>query len=100
MKLLVLGAAGQVGRELCRLAWPAGYQLAAFDRDGVDITRREAVAAAVARERPDIVVNAAAYPAVDRAEVETNKAWADNCTGPLNLAACCHAAAIPLLHLS
>jgi dTDP-4-dehydrorhamnose reductase len=100
MKLLVLGAAGQVGRELCRLAWPQGYGLAAFDRDRVDITRREAVIEAVARERPDIVINAAAYTAVDRAEIETDAAWAGNCIGPLNLAAACEERAIPLVHLS
>ncbi len=100
MKLLVLGAGGQVGRELCRLAWPAGYTLAAFARDGVDITSREAVFAAVARERPDIAINAAAYTAVDRAESEPDLAWAGNCTGPGNLAAACHEAAIPLIHIS
>jgi dTDP-4-dehydrorhamnose reductase len=100
MKLLVLGAGGQVGHELCRLAWPAGAQLAAFGRDGVDISQREAVLAAVARERPDIVINAAAYTAVDRAESEPEIAWASNCTGPANLAAACHDALIPLIHLS
>ncbi|MGE5271302.1 MAG: dTDP-4-dehydrorhamnose reductase, partial [Thiohalocapsa sp.] len=46
------------------------------------------------------LVNAAAYTAVDRAESETDKAWAGNCTGPLNLAAVCEEAAIPLIHLS
>ena len=100
MKLLVVGAGGQVGHELCRFAWPAGSRLAAFGHDGVDITSRTAVAAAVAREQPDIVINAAAYTAVDRAESETDKAWAGNCTGPLNLAAVCGDAGIPLIHLS
>jgi dTDP-4-dehydrorhamnose reductase len=100
MKLLVLGAGGQVGRELCRLAWPAGYRVAGFGRDGVDIAQRQAVAEAVARERPDIVVNAAAYTAVDRAESEPEAAWAGNCTGPANLAAACAETGIPLIHLS
>jgi dTDP-4-dehydrorhamnose reductase len=100
MKLLVLGAGGQVGHELSRLAWPAGYSIAAFDRAGLDITDREGVLAVVARERPDVVVNAAAYTAVDRAETEPDIAWAGNCTGPANLAAACHEAAIPLIHLS
>ena len=100
MKLLVLGAGGQVGRELSRLAWPAGYDIAAFDRDGVDIARREQVFAAVARDRPDIVINAAAYTAVDRAENEPDAAWAGNCTGPANLAAACRDARVPLIHLS
>jgi dTDP-4-dehydrorhamnose reductase len=100
MKLLVLGAGGQVGHELCRLAWPADYRLAAFDRAEIDITRQEAVAAAANRERPDIVINAAAYTAVDRAESEPDAAWAGNCAGPGYLAAACRTAGIPLIHIS
>ena len=100
MKLLVLGAGGQVGHELCRLAWPADYRLAAFDRAEIDITRQESVTAAVHRERPDIVINAAAYTAVDRAESEPDAAWAGNCAGPGYLAAACRSAGIPLIHIS
>ena len=100
MKLLVLGAGGQVGHELRRLAWPADYRVAAFGRAEIDITRQEAVAAAVDRERPDIVVNAAAYTAVDRAESEPEAAWAANCAGPGHLATACRSAGIPLVHLS
>jgi dTDP-4-dehydrorhamnose reductase len=100
MKLLVLGARGQVGHELCRLGLPAGYLIAGFDRDRVDITRRQAVFEAMARERPDIVINAAAYTAVDRAESEAEAAWAGNCTGPANLAAACADVGISLIHIS
>jgi dTDP-4-dehydrorhamnose reductase len=100
MKLLVLGAGGQVGHELTRLAWPADYRLAAFDRAEIDITRQESVTAAVDRERPDIVINAAAYTAVDRAESESEAAWAANCAGPGHLAAACNAVSIPLIHIS
>ena len=100
MKLLVLGANGQVGRELCRRVWPAGYAIVGHDRDRVDITLPDAVAATITGERPDIVINAAAYTAVDRAESEPEAAWAVNCTGPANLAASCRAAAIPLIHIS
>jgi dTDP-4-dehydrorhamnose reductase len=100
MKILVFGAAGQVGRELCRLAWPTDWQLAACNRAGCDIADRDQVAATVARERPDIVINAAAYTAVDRAELERDRAWAGNCTGPLNLAYCCKDTGIPLVHIS
>src|SRR5437870_774142 len=100
MKLLVLGAGGQVGRELCRRAWPAGDRLAAFDRGDVDITREDSIAAAMQRERPDMVINAAAYTAVDRAESEPDAAWAANCTGPGQLAAACREAAVQLIHIS
>src|SRR5204863_8410412 len=97
MKLLVLGAGGQVGHELCRLAWPAHYRLAAFDRAEIDITRHEAVAAAINRERTDIVINASAYTAVDRAESEPDAAWAGNCAAPCYLAAACCPSGIPLI---
>src|SRR5258706_321324 len=100
MKLLLTGAGGQVGRELKCLTWPSGYEIAAFDRTGLDITRCNEVFAAILRERPDIVINAAAYTAVDRAESEPETAWAGNCTGPANLAAACADAGIPLVHIS
>ena len=100
MKLLVLGAGGQVGRELCRREWPAGDRLAAFDRGDVDITSAQSIADAMRRERPDLVINAAAYTAVDRAESEPDAAWAINCTGPAQLAEACRTAAVPLIHIS
>jgi dTDP-4-dehydrorhamnose reductase len=100
MKLLVLGARGQVGYELCRRGWPAGYAVSAFDRDRVDIASRAAVFQAITSEQPGIVINAAAYTAVDRAESEPEAAWAGNCTGPANLAAACAEAGIPLVHIS
>lgn len=100
MKVLVLGAAGQIGRELRRYRWPADTRVAAFDRLGLDIARREAVFATIAGERPDLVVNAAAYTAVDRAESERDAAWAANCAGPGHIAAACRDAGIPLIHIS
>lgn len=99
MKVMVLGG-GQVGRELRRLAWPAGYDVAALGHAAIDIANRAAVSTTMAREHPDIVINAAAYTAVDRAESERATAWASNCRGPSNLAAGCHEAAIPLIHIS
>jgi dTDP-4-dehydrorhamnose reductase len=100
MKLLVLGAGGQLGREVRLFRWPAGYDITAYDHAGLDIAERDQVFAAVARERPDIVVNAAAFTAVDRAEIETYQAWAGNCAGPVNLAAACRDAGISLIHIS
>jgi len=100
MKLLVLGAAGQIGHELYRRRWPADYQIAGIDRAEVDIADRQQVDAAMRRERPGLVINAAAYTAVDRAESEADAAFAVNAVGPGNLAAACKTAGIPLIHIS
>lgn len=100
MKILVLGAGGQVGRELCRYSWSAEMRLIAPGRSRLDITWPEAVAAAIEGERPDIVVNAAAYTAVDRAENEPDAAWAANCAGPASVAAACRDAGAALIHIS
>ena len=100
MKLLVLGAGGQVGRALRRHSWPVGKAMTALNRGGLDITRREAVSATMAGSRPDIVVNAAAYTAVDRAEAEPDLAWAANCDGAAHVAAACRDAGVPLIHIS
>ena len=100
MKLLVFGSSGQVGTELQRARLPEAMMLAGFDIAGVDITNREAVFAGVRRERPDLVINAAAYTAVDRAEAEPAAAFAANAEGPKHIAAACREAGIPLIHIS
>ena len=100
MKLLVTGAGSQVGAELRRAVLPAGWNLVALGRDALDITDRDAVLAAVARERPGLVVNTAAYTAVDKAESEPEAAFAANAAAPGHIAVACRAAGIPLIHFS
>jgi len=100
MKILIPGAGGQIGHELCRAAWPAGTRLVPSDYADLDIASPDAVAAAIVRECPDLVVNAAAYTAVDRAESDAEAAFIANRDGPAVLAAACRAAAIPLVHIS
>lgn len=100
MKLLVFGAGGQVGTELRRATLPPGMTLAALDRGGLDIADPAAIRAAIRRERPDLVVNAAAYTAVDRAEGEAEAAFAINATAPGEIAAACAGAGIRLVHIS
>lgn len=100
MKLLVTGGDGQVGFELRRAVLPAGWNLIAVDRAALDITRRDAVLAAVARERPDLVVNTAAYTAVDKAESEPEAAFAANAAAPGQIAEACRAAGVPLIQFS
>jgi dTDP-4-dehydrorhamnose reductase len=98
--VVVFGADGQVGRELVSQTWPDGLRALGLDRPGVDITDRIAVGRALARLRPPLVVNAAAYTAVDKAEQDSDRAWAANRDGAANLAAACAAQSIPLIHLS
>lgn len=79
MKIVVLGSTGQVGREL-GLSLPAIGQVVAFDRQAADLEKPDDVVALLAHERPDVIVNAAAYTAVDRAEREPERATLVNAT--------------------
>lgn len=73
MKIVLFGRGGQVGRELEQVL-PSLGQLAAFGRDQADLERPDAIQALLRRESPDLVVNAAAYTAVDKAESEPERA--------------------------
>lgn len=90
-RILIAGANGQLGRDLIRRAGELdGLDLRALARDRLDITNATAAQRAIAEYRPDWVINAAAYTAVDRAESEPETAFAVNRDGAAHLA---HAAA-------
>ena len=99
MKVLVTGARGQVGRAVINAA-PATTQLIAVTHGELDIGDARAVDGFVASTRPDAIVNAAAYTAVDRAETEADLAQLVNATGPANLARAAAANGARLIHLS
>lgn len=84
-RILLAGAGGQVGVALQQVM-PEGVKLLALDRNALDITDRKAVAEAVNRIKPDWVINAAAYTAVDKAESEPELAFAINRDGAKHLA--------------
>ena len=100
MKILVTGANGQVGWELSRRGALKGFDILALDRTALDISDQSAVKRAVKTSGAALVVNGAAYTAVDQAESEPELAFAANRDGPANLASACTEAAIPLIHIS
>lgn len=100
MKVLVVGRSGQLATELERASWPAGVRPTALGRPGLDISDAHKIADAVASEEPDIIVNASAYNAVDRAKSESDVAIAVNAEGPLALAQQAKLRRIPLIHVS
>lgn len=85
-RILLTGKAGQVGGELVAALAPLG-EVTACDRDALDLADPASIVATVRELRPDIIVNAAAYTAVDRAEAEPALAMAVNGTAPGILAA-------------
>ncbi len=100
MKVLVTGAQGQVGSELIRQGSLLGIDIIASNRLQLDISRRESVYRFFDSQRPNIVINAAAYTSVDRAESEPELAFFLNRDGVVNLAQACAKNGIPLIHLS
>lgn len=98
-KVLVTGAKGQVGSELVKLA-PAGFTVIGLGSAQLDITDQEQVNAAVALHQPDLIINAAAYTAVDKAESDSNNAYAVNEQAVAWLAQAAALADIPLFHIS
>src|SRR5271166_1777027 len=98
--ILVFGSGGQLGQELARMAAPREIALTAPTHAQTDVSNRSAVAAALTEYRPSLVVNAAAYTKVDRAETETCAALRANARGPAVLASACAGAEVPLVHIS
>lgn len=99
MKVIVTGAGGQLGRALVAGA-PADAAVVALDRAALDIGDAAAVQARIKAERPDIIINAAAYTAVDKAESEPDLACRINADGPRHLAAAALDAGARLAHIS
>jgi dTDP-4-dehydrorhamnose reductase len=101
MRLLITGAAGQLGKAFAsELKANKNIQYSAFSRGDLDVTCAEKAQAVISRERPDFVINTAAYTQVDLAETEKETAYLVNETGAANLAEACVKLDIPLIHLS
>jgi dTDP-4-dehydrorhamnose reductase len=97
MKYAVLGANGQLGRDLCvRLSG----QVAPLTREQADLTQPESVRQVLAELRPEVLINCAAFNFVDRAETEPAAAFAVNTTGVRDLAVVCQELGCTLVHFS
>jgi dTDP-4-dehydrorhamnose reductase len=92
--IVIIGESGQLAQSLRRLAWPRGYVLEFFGR------RRLFSPDVATAMRADLILNAAAYTAVDRAQSDAAEAKSLNADLPASLAAICAARAIPLVHVS
>jgi dTDP-4-dehydrorhamnose reductase len=99
MKILVFGKTGQVARELQALAGP-DLQIEALSRTEADLLDPAACAARIAQTDADVVINAAAYTAVDQAETETDTAQIINADAPGTMAKAAAERGLPFLHIS
>ena len=99
-RLLITGAAGQLGQALVQEAGRQGWEAAATDAHNLDITDPEAVWDELSRRRPEVVINAAAATRVDDLESDPDGALRVNALGPRNLAVACRRLGVKLVHLS
>ncbi|MDX8397223.1 MAG: dTDP-4-dehydrorhamnose reductase [Mariprofundaceae bacterium] len=100
MKVLITGCKGQVGQELVLLAQAYDCEAIGLDRESFDITNQSAVEKMIQHHKPNAVINAAAYTAVDKAESDVDAAYAVNSAGVSYLAQICADMDIPLVHIS
>ena len=99
MRVLITGAHGQIGQELLHSA-PQAWQVHGLSSSELDITNAQQVMTIVQALQPQLIINAAAYTAVDQAESNSLQAYAVNQYGAANLAKAAEVLACPLLHLS
>ncbi len=99
-KLLITGAAGQLGQALVMEAGRQGWEVVPTDAHDLDITDSQVVRRELARQRPEVVINAAAATRVDELESDQDGALRVNGLGPRNLAVACRRLGMKLIHLS
>lgn len=100
MKILVAGRSGQLAKCLVERGLSSANTVTAMGRPKLDVTDQETIASALGSLRPDLVINAAAYTAVDEAEKERETVFALNANGAGCLAAQTAARNIPIMHMS
>ncbi|MBA2564428.1 MAG: dTDP-4-dehydrorhamnose reductase [Gemmatimonadetes bacterium] len=100
MRVAVTGAGGQLGVDLIREIRRSAHEAVAWTRADLDVECPDQVRRALDAAQPELVVHAAAYTAVDRAEAEPERAYAVNDTGTANVARACARAVVPFIYVS
>ena len=99
MRILVTGAKGALGTDLCRIAGK-GHTLTATDTDNLDVRDCKAILEAATGSRPDLIIHLAALTDVDRCEREPAEAFRTNTIGTQNVTLACQELGIPMVYLS
>ncbi len=100
MRIAVTGKQGQVVSALLERGPVAGVEIVAVGRPELDLVDRESIRAVLSQIKPDVIVSAAAYTAVDKAESEEELAFVVNAEGPTAIAEVAKGLGIPIMHLS
>ncbi len=100
MKVLITGANGQLGHELVRATIAAGHEVVATSHETLDITKKSDVDAAITEARPDVVIHAAAWTAVDACESDPEKALLVNGTATKYIADAAHSVGAHVVYIS
>ena len=99
-KILLIGITGQIGQELQQTLPSAFEEVVGVDRTSIDLTQSEQISQQIDKIQPDLIVNAAAYTAVDKAESESELAMAINATAPKAIAIAAQDIGAKVLHIS
>ncbi|MBT8362962.1 MAG: sugar nucleotide-binding protein, partial [Deltaproteobacteria bacterium] len=99
MKILIIGSGGQLGTD-CVDILQKNYEIVPIDYPQIDIGSRKSVEDVLHASVPEVIINCAAYTAVDKCETEQEAAWKINAHGPRYIAACAATQGCRIIHIS